>query len=50
MNPALQPFLTIALPIMVTFVVTIALAAWGQNKRLDDIIRRVTRIESKMAR
>jgi hypothetical protein len=41
---ALQPFLTVALPIMAT----IALATWSQNKRLDDIVSRLSRIESKL--
>jgi hypothetical protein len=44
-----QPFIQIALPIIITFVV----ASWSQNKRidevskrLDDIVQRLTRIES----
>jgi len=43
-----QPFIQIALPIIITFVV----ASWSQNKRidevsrrLDDIVQRLTRIE-----
>jgi hypothetical protein len=37
-----QPFIQIALPISVTFIV----ASWSQNKRLDDIVQRLTRIEA----
>jgi len=52
MNPsALQPFLTTALPIMFTVLI----AAWmnnqgidGIHKRLDDIIVRLGRIETKL--
>jgi hypothetical protein len=33
MNPALQPFLTVALPIMVTIVASI----WSNNSRLTDM-------------
>jgi hypothetical protein len=44
----LQQFLSVALPIMITFVATIWIAAWAQNKRLDDIIARLGRIESKL--
>jgi hypothetical protein len=39
-NPALQSFLSVALPIMVTLVATIWLASWSQNKRFDDLNRR----------
>jgi hypothetical protein len=48
---ALQPFLTVALPIMFTILI----AAWNQksgiegiNKRLDDIVARLGRIEAKL--
>jgi|HubBroStandDraft_4_1064222.scaffolds.fasta_scaffold461204_2 hypothetical protein len=48
---ALQPFLTTALPIMFTVLI----AAWmnnkgidGIHKRLDDIIVRLGRIETKL--
>jgi hypothetical protein len=52
LNPtALQPFLTTALPIMFTLLI----AAWmnnkgvdGIHKRLDDIIVRLGRIETKL--
>lgn len=37
MNPALQPFITVALPIMVTLVATIWIAQWSQNKRFEDL-------------
>jgi hypothetical protein len=50
-SSALQPFLTTALPIMFTILV----AAWmntkgfdGVNERLDDIVARLGRIESKL--
>jgi hypothetical protein len=33
MNPALQPFLTVALPIMVTILA----AMWANNSRLTDL-------------
>ncbi len=42
------PFVQVALPIMVTFVVTVILASITQNKRLDDIIKRLDRIEAKL--
>jgi hypothetical protein len=36
-NPALQSFISVALPIMVTLVATIWIASWSQNKRFDDL-------------
>lgn len=49
MNPMLQqPFFQVTLPIMVTFVATIWLASWAQNKRLEEIIKRLERIEVKL--
>ena len=48
MTPPLQQFLSVALPIMVTLVVSIWLASVSQNKRLDDIVRRLERMESKL--
>lgn len=39
------PFFQITLPLMVTFVVAIWAASWSQNKRLDDIIGRLTKLE-----
>jgi cytochrome oxidase assembly protein ShyY1 len=49
MSPMLQqPFFQITLPLMVTFVASIWLASWMQNKRLDDIIARLGRIETKL--
>lgn len=56
MNPTmLQSFLSVALPICITFVVVIWAAQSGTgrafdgvNKRLDDIIARLTRIEAKL--
>jgi hypothetical protein len=37
MNPGLQQFISVALPIMVTLVATIWIASWSQNKRFDDL-------------
>ena len=42
----LLPFFQITLPLMVTFVAAIWAASWSQNKRLDDIVARLTRIEN----
>jgi len=36
-NPPLQQFLSVALPIMVTLVATVWIAQWSQNKRFDDL-------------
>ncbi len=55
MNPALQPFLTVALPI----IVTLALGMWTNNgcladlrkdmdRRFGEIIARLDRIERKL--
>lgn len=41
-----QPFFQITLPLMGTFVAAIWAASWSQNKRLDDIVARLTRIET----
>ena len=41
-----QPFFQITLPLMVTFIGAIWAASWSQNKRLDDIVARLTRIEN----
>jgi hypothetical protein len=46
--PPAQQFLSVALPIMVTLVVSIWLASISQNKRLDDIVRRLERMEGKL--
>ncbi len=35
----LLPFFQVTLPLMVTFVATIWLASWSQNKRFDDVNR-----------
>jgi hypothetical protein len=40
-----QPFLQITLPLMVTFVAATSATSWRQNRRLDDIIRRLEKIE-----
>jgi len=47
MSPPARQLLSVALPIMVTLVVSIWLASISQNKRLDDIVRRLERMESK---
>lgn len=44
MNPMLQQFTAVALPI----ILALAGAAWLQNRRLDDIIARLGRIEGKL--
>jgi len=51
MNPMIQQFTSVALPIILAF----AIAAWLQNKRfddiqkrLDDIIARLGKIEAKL--
>ena len=44
-----QPFFQITLPLMTTFVAAIWFASWSQNKRLDDIVARLTRIENLLA-
>jgi hypothetical protein len=43
-NPMLQQFTAVALPI----ILALAGAAWLQNRRLDDIIARLARIELKL--
>ncbi len=48
MSPPAQQFLSVALPIMVTLIVSIWLASISQNKRLDDIVRRLERMEGKL--
>lgn len=47
------PFFQVTLPLMVTFIATVWAAQWSQNrrldemsKRLDDIVARLTRIEN----
>jgi hypothetical protein len=47
--PPAQQFLPVALPIMVTLAVSIWLASISQIKRLDDIVRRLERMEAKLA-
>lgn len=43
MNQALQLFVSVALPIMVTLVATIWIAQWSQNKRFDDLKEDINR-------
>jgi cytochrome oxidase assembly protein ShyY1 len=43
-----SPFFQVTLPLMCTFIAAIWLASWSQNKRLEDIIGRLGRIESKL--
>lgn len=45
MPPELLPVVQITLPLMVTIIAATMGASWVQNKRLDDIIRRIERIE-----
>ena len=56
-----QPFFQITLPLMVTFIATVWLASWSQNKRLDEmskrfdenlagVNRRLERIEARLDR
>jgi hypothetical protein len=47
-SPPAQQFLSVSLPIMVTLVVSIWFASNSQNKRLDDIARRLERMEGKL--
>ena len=47
LNPPLQQFVSVALPIMLTLVVTIWLASWSQNKRFDDINKRFDDINKR---
>lgn len=44
-----QPFFQITLPLMGTFIAAIWAASWSQNKRLDDIVARLTRIENLLS-
>jgi hypothetical protein len=48
MNPAVQQFVSVALPIMVTLVATIWIAQWSQNKRFDDLNRRFDDLKADM--
>jgi hypothetical protein len=49
MMPVLQqPFFQVALPIMVTMVVTVWALISTNNKRLDDICRRLDAIDSRL--
>jgi septal ring factor EnvC (AmiA/AmiB activator) len=43
MNPSLlqQPFFQVTIPLMVTFIATIWLAGWSQNKRIDEMAKRL---------
>lgn len=43
-----QPFIQIALPIMVTMVATVWALISTNNKRLDDICRRLDAIEARL--
>lgn len=44
-----DPFIKVALPIMVTILVAVWAGVYSSNKRLDDIIDRLKRIEEGMA-
>jgi hypothetical protein len=50
MNPGLQQFISVALPIMVTLVATIWIASWSQNKRFDDWTKRFEELRADMNR
>ena len=43
-----QPFFQVALPIMVTMLGAAWAAVWSNNKRLDDIIVRLGRLEGRL--
>jgi hypothetical protein len=47
-NPAVQQFVSVALPLMVTLVATIWIASWSQNKRFDDLNRRIDELRADM--
>jgi len=49
-NPPLQLFMSVALPIMVTLVATVWIAQWSQNKRFDDLNRRFDDLKADMNR
>jgi hypothetical protein len=49
-NPAVQQFVSVALPIMVTLVATIWIAQWSQNKRFDDLNKRFDDLKAEMNR
>ena len=50
MNPGLQQFISVALPIMVTLIATIWIASWSQNKRFDDWTKRFEELRADMNR
>jgi hypothetical protein len=43
-----QPFFQVALPIMVTMVITVWALISTNNRRLDDIVARLGRIEDRL--
>ena len=43
-----QPFFQVALPIMVTMILTVWALISTNNKRLDDIVARLGRIEDRL--
>jgi sensor domain CHASE-containing protein len=49
-----QPFFQVTLPLMVTFVATIWVASWAQNKRIEDlrdsINKRLDAIEARLGK
>lgn len=50
MNPLLQqPFFQVTLPMMITLIVGVWTMISTNNRRLDDIIRRLERIEALLA-
>ncbi len=49
-NPAFQQFVSVALPIMVTLMVTVWTAQWSQNKRFDNLNKRFDDLKADMNR
>ncbi len=45
-----QPFFQITLPLMVTFIATIWVASWSQNKRIEDLRDSINRRMDDMGR
>lgn len=43
-----QPFFQVALPIMVTMIITVWALISTNNRRLDDIVARLGRIEDRL--
>lgn len=50
MNPMLQNFFSVALPIMITFIAVIWLASHSQQVLLKDILTRLGAVEEKLGK